>query len=279
MGVYRLLVGRETPAGDGAWARPSRPPRRRRRRVSRSCAVADRCPALSSPAGVESGSSSPGPARSAGPSPPTSRCTTRMAADSRSGSPSSDQARHPPLRDGPHRVAPGHQRRRSQPGGHGGPARFPLAARIPRAALPAPERQSRVSERRSQSAALERTLEAEAAKRLGLETDFFVRSAAEWADDRRAQSVPGGSPARSGASPRDVPQACAPAAARRQGAAGGDHGAGDSFAPMAERPTSSTPTASADHGSPPRCWRRSSAPGAPDGTGTRSSSWRPAAQA
>ncbi len=29
-------------------------------------------------------------------------------------------------------------------------------------------------------AALERTLETEAAKRLGLETDFFVRSAAEW---------------------------------------------------------------------------------------------------
>ncbi|HEY8106092.1 MAG TPA: DUF1697 domain-containing protein [Gemmatimonadales bacterium] len=31
------------------------------------------------------------------------------------------------------------------------------------------------------SAAIERTLEAEAVKRLGLETDFFVRSAAEWA--------------------------------------------------------------------------------------------------
>lgn len=30
------------------------------------------------------------------------------------------------------------------------------------------------------AAALERTLEAEAAKRLGFETDFFVRSAAEW---------------------------------------------------------------------------------------------------
>lgn len=35
------------------------------------------------------------------------------------------------------------------------------------------------SDRRS-GAALERTLETEAAKRLGLETDFFVRSAAEW---------------------------------------------------------------------------------------------------